>query len=130
MSDDVGVLLPLQLETLFDPPAPDGGRWRVRVRVIPQPVAVDEHDPQVRPGELEAAGIFWRVVRHAGRLRAGDLDDPRVQDAFGTLVRATGPARAAWLVTATRGVRRDGGWHALPLDPPEGDVPEVSVVRC
>jgi len=129
VSDDVGVLLPLQLETLFDPPAHDGGRWRVRVRVIPQPVAVDEHDPQVRPGELEAAGIFWRVVRHAGRLRAGDLDDPRVQDAFGTLVRATGPARAAWLVTATRGVRRDGGWHALPLDPPEGDVPEVSVVR-
>ena len=53
MSDDVGVLLPLQLETLFDPPAPDGGRWRVRVRVIPQPVAVDEHD------------LFGELMAHA-----------------------------------------------------------------
>lgn len=129
MSDDVGVLLPLQLETLFDRPAPGGDRWRLRLRVIPQPVGVDEHDPQVRDGELEAATVFWRAARHSGRLRPADLDSSRVQDAFATLSRATGPARAAWLVTATRGVRRDGAWHALPLDPPDGDLPEVSVVR-
>ncbi|WP_298885163.1 hypothetical protein [uncultured Serinicoccus sp.] len=129
MSGDVGVLLPLQLETLFDPPAPGDDRWRLRVRVVPQPVAVDEHDPQVRDGELEAATVFWRAVRHSGRLREADLDSDRVRDAFGTLARATGPARAAWLATATRGVRQDGAWHAVPLDPPEGELPEVSVVR-
>ena len=49
----VGVLLPVRLETRFVAPRGPAGSWRLRVRIIPDAVAVTVHDPVPTTLELE-----------------------------------------------------------------------------
>jgi len=94
------VLLPLRLQT----------RWldgTLHVRIYPDDVSVDAHDPTLTDDETAWAALFWRVQADP---TAGDLDETWLQ-----LVRRFGASRAAWLVEASRPgqpapVPREGPW--------------------
>jgi len=80
------VLLPLRLQT----------RWldgTLHVRIYPDDVSVDAHDPTLTADELTWATHFWEVY-------AAAATDP--EETWQQLVRRFGPTRAAWLVLATR----------------------------
>ncbi|HVP31743.1 MAG TPA: hypothetical protein VMW35_21540 [Myxococcota bacterium] len=80
------VLLPLRLET----------RWLddvLHVRIYPDDIGLDTHDPSLTDDELRWADHFWQVRSGAA---AADQEETWQQ-----LVRRFGPARAAWLVQAT-----------------------------
>jgi hypothetical protein len=85
------VLLPLRLETRWA----DGA---LHVRIYPDDIAVDAHDPGLTEDEITWAEHFWRA-------RAGDTADGAPgpadpEETWQQLVRRFGPARAAWLVRA------------------------------
>jgi hypothetical protein len=63
-SDRPLVLLPVRLETRFVP-APDGGLV-VKIRVYPDTIHSDTHEPGVTLSEAEWGRHYWRTVWHAG----------------------------------------------------------------
>ncbi|MGH9330179.1 MAG: hypothetical protein ACRD09_07050, partial [Vicinamibacterales bacterium] len=83
----MGVLLPVRIETAFDPHA-DG--CRLRVIVIPDVPWIDRHDDTLRAKDLDALDIAWRDA-------AGDFTTDVGRAAFNRLAHAYGGARAAWL---------------------------------
>jgi hypothetical protein len=87
MSVPVGVLLPVRIETAFDPHA---GGCRLRVIVMPDVPWIDRHDDTVREQELDALDVAWRDA-------AGDFTTAAGHAAFNRLAHAYGGARAAWL---------------------------------
>ncbi|GEK21510.1 hypothetical protein [Cellulomonas xylanilytica] len=82
------VLLPVRLET----------RYRdaeLLVRVYPDQLHVDAHDPRLSAQEIAAGEDFWRVQWRTG------TDRDRAQRAYTALADRYGPGRAAWVVRAT-----------------------------
>ena len=82
------VLLPVRLET----------RYRtdeLLVRVYPDQLHVDAHDPRLSAAEIAAGEEFWRVQWRTG------TDRERAQRAWTALADRYGPGRAAWVVRAT-----------------------------
>ncbi|KQY24720.1 hypothetical protein ASD16_04235 [Cellulomonas sp. Root485] len=82
------VLLPVRLET----------RYRtdeLLVRVYPDQLHVDAHDPRLSAAEIAAGEEFWRVQWRTG------TDRDRAQRAWTALADRYGPGRAAWVVRAT-----------------------------
>ena len=74
--DDVGVLLPLCLETLFDAPQSrhndDPARWKLSLRVIPDEASICRDNAHISAGELGALQSFWQAARQPARsTRAG-----------------------------------------------------------
>ena len=101
------VLLPLRLET----------RWAdsaLHVRIYPDDIAVDGHDPAVTEDEITWADHFWQV---RSGVVAADAEETWQQ-----LVRRFGPARAAWLVRAAAPGRP-------PLQPRPDPWPRPALVR-
>ena len=96
----VGVLLPLRLETKFTPPVGLAG-WVLRVRVIPDVLSVDRHDPLPSVVELDSVEAFWR---HCD----GDLSTPQGEAEWRALCARQGVARAAWLARTFPPVTVDG----------------------
>jgi hypothetical protein len=98
---DVGVLLPLRLETLFDPPLSpfndDPTRWKLSLRVVPDEASICRDDPHVSDGELAALRTFWSAVRAPGPFDPAWLDGAQAGVAWGMLAGRVTPARAAWL---------------------------------
>jgi hypothetical protein len=90
------VLLPLRLETRWA----DGA---LHVRIYPDDIAVDAHDPGLTEDEITWAEHFWQVRPHhtVGDGTAGDTVDADPEETWQQLVRRFGPARAAWLVRAS-----------------------------
>ncbi len=117
--DDVGTMLPLRLETLFDAPgvAPnvDPDRWMLSLRVIPQEPSISRHDGHIDAQELRAASAFWSTVWQSGALDATWLDGDAADRAFAQLCRAVEPARGAWLITATVPAEAGGTVTAQPV---------------
>ncbi len=122
--DDVGVLLPLRLETLFDAPEsdhnPDHARWKLSLRVVPDEASILRDDSHVSAGELSALRAFWAAVQKPGPFHPGWLDGDAAGVAWAMLARQVTPARAAWLVAAVQ-PQVDG--DALRVDPPPGMPP-------
>ena len=139
MSDPVvGVLLPLGLETRFlapreDPSHPgttsadEPDEWRIRIRVIPDEVATDRHDPFVTESERLGLEAMWAAVSvlpdpenpgQSARLASGDIG---WADAFGRLAAQVGAGRAGWLVR-TIPVRRSEGGVPIAVPPPADDT--------
>ncbi|KYH45146.1 hypothetical protein [Branchiibius sp. NY16-3462-2] len=115
--DDVGVLLPLGIETVFKQ---TGADWKVQLRVIPQPPSIHGFRAALSTGEQEAADRFWQSCNRSGRMRATWLDTEPIARAFEVLTQSVGPARAAWIVTATKGVRSGKQVAAVAIEePPE-----------
>jgi hypothetical protein len=87
-------LLPVRLETRYvgDPADPA----ELRIRVYPDQVHLDAHEPRLTAGELKAGKAYWRnrwTPLHG-------VDDAAVL-AWNELTRGVRPPRAAWIVTAT-----------------------------
>ncbi len=87
-------LLPVRLETRFV--QADGGATELLVRVFPDQVHIDAHDPRLSAAELEAGRQFW-----SSDWRCGD-DAERRHRAWRTLAERLDPGRAGWVAQATR----------------------------
>jgi hypothetical protein len=96
------VLLPVRLETRFLP-APAGGSV-VKIRVYPDTIHADTHEPGVTLGEAEWGRHYWQTVWWAAN------DEERRKAAWRQLAERYEPQRAAWVA-----------WHLRPLNP--GDRP-------
>jgi hypothetical protein len=77
-------MLPVRIETRFagTPAAP-----RLLVRLYPDDVHVDHHDPRLTSGEVAAGTRYWTSVR------AGTAGD----QAWAQLLKDVGPTRAIWV---------------------------------
>ena len=87
----IGVLLPVRLETRFVAPGSATGRWRLRVRVVPDAVSITMHDELASTVELDAVEAMWRAAGGHG------LESPEGRRAWRALAAAVGAERAAWL---------------------------------
>ena len=86
-------LLPVGLETRF---AGD----TLLVRVIPDQIHVEDHEPQLNEAEVDAGRSFWRTVWRGGSAEPAATDAER--DAWVALASAIGSSRrAAWVADQT-----------------------------
>jgi len=84
------LMLPARLETRFLD-------TELCVRVYPDQVFVDAHEPELSDAEVTAGTAYWDAVWRAGN------PPPAIEDAkrpWRTLAAAFGPARAAWIAAA------------------------------
>jgi hypothetical protein len=88
------LLLPMRIETRFVD-ASDGSS--LLVRIYPDTMSVDAHDPQLGPGEFAAGCAFWDVAWRAGSSQS----DAPLRAAWTGLVRTYRSPRAAWIVRQT-----------------------------
>lgn len=86
------VLLPVRLETRYRTEA-DG--TELLVRIYPDQVHVDAHDPRLSAAELAAGQGFWRAQWRTGGNRE------RQQRGWKKLADRFGPGRAGWIAHAT-----------------------------
>ncbi|MFE6288031.1 hypothetical protein [Streptomyces sp. NPDC057877] len=123
------VLLPVRLETrlCLDGPGPD----RLLVRVFPDDLHVEQHEPHPTDGEVRQARRYWRMVWRAGRSENADGDRERLLlAAWGQLTGAVGAPRARWLVrrlTPPSDTRPQSPVPAADDPVPEPSWPEVPV---
>src|SRR4029453_5179197 len=91
-------LLPVRLETRFFPQA-DGSR-ELRVRVYPDKVHIDAHDPALTPEERAWGERFWELHWRRGDAGAGGDrrggGGGRGVSGGGTAPPATGSGASAW----------------------------------
>ena len=100
--DDVAVLLPLRLETLFDEPGSrfndSPTQWQLSLRVSPDEASICRDNPFVSDGEQQALTLFWQAVRQPGDVDPAWLDGDAAAIAWQQLCARVAPPRAAWLV--------------------------------
>lgn len=104
------VLFPLRLETHWDP-VPAGGPGTLHVRIYPDVLSIDSHNPILTTSERTAGDHYWKA-RASGTPVDGD-------QAWAQLVRASSPQRAAWIVQETNPAIP----HAPETREPAWDVP-------
>jgi hypothetical protein len=102
------VLLPVRLETRFF--NTDDGNVELRVRVYPDKVHIDSHEPGLTADELTWGRHFWEQT-----WRAAD-DEERARVAWQQLADRFDPPRAAWIARALR-PRNPGDRPAGPIAP-------------
>jgi hypothetical protein len=108
------VLFPVRLETRFFPLA-DGGS-ELRVRVYPDKVHIDSHEPALTPDEITWGQHFWEQTWRAAN------DPERGKAAWRQLADRYDPPRAAWIARALRPLNADD----RPKDPIQ---PEASLTK-
>jgi hypothetical protein len=86
----IGALLPIRLETVFDQPGGEGSTWRLRLLIAPDEAAIDRHDPSVTEDELSTLEDLWRAT-------GGDLSSESAGDAFRQMAARHGASRSLWL---------------------------------
>src|SRR5437870_782682 len=86
------VLFPVRLETRFFPLA--DGSSELRVRVYPDKVHMDTHEPELTAAELTWGQHFWEQTWRAGN------NEERRKTAWRQLVDRFDPPRAAWIARA------------------------------
>ncbi|MFC9392617.1 hypothetical protein ACFTWS_05550 [Streptomyces sp. NPDC057027] len=122
------MLLPVRLETRLrlDGPGPD----ELLVRVFPDDIHVESHEPHPTDGEVQQARRYWRTVWRAGRADDADQDRERLLlAAWGQLTGAVGAQRARWLVRLMKPVSDTRPPTPVPDAEavPEPQWPEVPV---
>ncbi|MCQ6473315.1 hypothetical protein, partial [Vibrio parahaemolyticus] len=90
---------PVRLETRFFP-LPAGG-FELRVRIYPDQVHIDSHEPGLTGEELAWGQHFWEQTWRAS------TDTERAKAAWRQLADRFDPPRAAWIAQALK-----------PLNPP------------
>lgn len=101
------VLFPVRLETRFFPAVPES--TVIRIRVYPDTIHADTHEPGVTVDEAEWGRHYWEAAWRAGN------DEERRKAAWRQLAERYGPPRASWIA-----------WHLRPLNPadrPSAPVP-------
>lgn len=103
------LMLPVRLETRFDFAAGQQSPHALKIRVYPDDVHIDSHEPALTTDELAGGTLYWQ--RHAAS--AGDVAADRA--AWSVLVSRHGLRRAAWVVrasdpSATPPTSRDAVW--------------------
>lgn len=93
------VLFPVRLETRFFPQA--DGSSELRVRVYPDKVHIDSHEPQLTNDELTWGKHFWEQT-----WRASD-DEERAKAAWRQLSDRYDPPRAAWIALTLKPLNPD-----------------------
>ena len=126
--DDVGVLLPLRLETLFDEPATRFNdsltQWKLSLRVTPDEASICRDNAHVSEGEAKALTAFWEAVKQPGDLHESWLDGDDAGIAWQQLADRVTPGRAAWLVsTVVPQLDGDAVRLGLPADMPAAPQP-------
>ncbi len=91
------VLFPVRLETRFFQ-QPDA-TTDLCVRVYPDKVHVDSHEPKLTDDELTWGKHFWEQMSEAG---SGETSEDRRKAAWRQLAERYDPPRAAWIARATR----------------------------
>jgi hypothetical protein len=86
-------LLPVRLETRYVPSATG---LDFCLRVYPDDAHVETHEPELLEGEMRYGHHFWEQLWRAGG------DEARRKAAWAQLAQRFEPARAAWIVRATR----------------------------
>jgi hypothetical protein len=82
-------LLPVRIETRFF-----NSGAELRVRIFPDQVHVDAHEPELTAGERDAGIAYWQA-----RFAAPD-PNTRTSSPWATFAGSVGPARAAWVAAA------------------------------
>ena len=109
---NVGVLLPVRLETRFYRPDGQAARWRLRVLVVPDEPSIDRHDPIPFDAELDSVEQLWQTTQ-------GDLDSETGWIAWRRFVDRHGGARAAWLARSFPPSEPDANGNIRVERPPE-----------
>jgi hypothetical protein len=111
------VLLPVRLETRFF--TLDGDVTELRVRIYPEKVHIDTHQPELTTDERIWGTQYWEQDWRAGS------DMPARSEAWRTLAARFGPARAAWIAR----VLQPANLAQRPSVPvPPGKPPPVAAV--
>ncbi|MGH9753787.1 MAG: hypothetical protein ACREA2_13490 [Blastocatellia bacterium] len=103
------VLLPVRLETRFFPQS--NGSSELRVRVYPDKVHIDTHEPELTEDELTWGRHFWEQTWRA----AGNKE--RAKNAWRQLADRFDPPRAAWIARALKPLNNG------PADPVDDNQP-------
>ena len=119
-STDAGlplVLLPVRIETAYLP-GPAG--TDLVVRVYPDDIHVDSHEPELTATELAAGTAYWNAVWGAGANQA------RLDAAWSLILGQLKPSRASWTVDIlTPSVQRPA--DETPVDQPQPGPPLPTV---
>jgi hypothetical protein len=113
------VLLPVRIETAYLPN--QAGGFDLAVRIYPDDIHVDAHEPELAPAELAAATAYWKAVWGAG------ANQDRLDAAWREVLGKLKPARAAWSVQAlTPSTPRPADETPLDQPQPEPPLPDVA----
>lgn len=108
------VLLPVRVETRYF--ARDASHYELRVRIFPDAVHVDDHQPLMSLDEYDAGHAYWQV-----RLAEGATSDATLT-AWHRLCELVGEPRAAWIAAQLDPFGQDGvsngGGEAPPVPQP------------
>ena len=97
------VLFPVRLETRFQPAGPVASVEELLLRVYPDDVHVDGHEPLLTEAEWDAGRAYWNRVGE-------DATSAEVERrAWEWLSGQLGPARARWVARQTEGEDADPG---------------------
>jgi hypothetical protein len=117
------LLLPVRIETRFMDPSSGPELW---LRIYPDQIAVDTHEPELSPAEEKAGRDYWEA-----RWKATNVAQRKA--AWQLLGTVYGPERASWIAAAMRpgnvgsgdpapqfpelaaSERRAGSWERVPL---------------
>lgn len=111
------VLFPVRLETRFFPQA--DGSAELRIRVYPDKIHIDSHEPQLTNDELTWGKHFWEQT-----WRAAD-DEERAKAAWRQLADRYDPPRAAWIAHTLKPLNPDD----RPKNPIDINKPLQNPVR-
>ena len=111
------VLFPVRLETRFFPQA--DGSSELRVRVYPDKVHIDSHEPELTADELTWGQHFWEQTWRAGN------DEERGKTAWRQLADRFDPPRAAWVARALKPLNPED----RPATPVAADQPLPKPLR-
>ncbi len=117
------VLFPVRLETRFFPAADSGSE--LRVRVYPDKVHINTHEPELTEQEIIWGKHFWEQTWHAGN------DVPARKLAWRQLVERFDAGRAAWIARVLKPTNpEDRPAQFVPNDQPlpaEIKFPQVAI---
>jgi hypothetical protein len=116
------MLFPVRLETRVFPLATVA---EIRIRVYPDKIQLNAHDPALTAGEISAGQVYWRAVWPLS------IDNPAALRAWQILAGQAGSPRAAWIVkrlTPTNLAQRPAGTPKFPDPGPPATTPRTPTV--
>jgi hypothetical protein len=112
------VLFPVRLETRFNPAKPA----ELLVRIIPDDVHADSHEPELTAAEADAGRAYWETTWRAGTAEPAATAGESA--AWADLVAHTSVGRAAWIArtltpanAAARPAQPTDAGNTLPVAP-------------